>query len=73
MLAIEIELLMGRYAATAHHDRGKAEWPPHPARFFSALVAALYDREEADQDERAALLWLEKQGAPSLSVRIENR
>lgn len=73
MLAIEVELLTGRYAATAHNDRGRAEWPPHPARFFSALVAALHDHEEVDQAERTALLWLEQQSAPSLWVDPESR
>lgn len=73
MLAIEVELLTGRYAATAHSDRGRAEWPPHPARFFSALVAALHDHDEVDQAERAALLWLEKQSAPSLQADPESR
>lgn len=73
MLAIEVELLTGRYAATAHNDRGRAEWPPHPARFFSALVAALYDGDAVDCDERAALLWLEQQSAPSLLVDPESR
>jgi CRISPR-associated protein Csb2 len=73
MLAIEVELLTGCYAATAYNDRGRAEWPPHPARFFSALVAALHDHEEIDQTERAALLWLEQQGAPSLWVDPESR
>lgn len=73
MLAIEIELLMGRYAATAHHDRSRAEWPPHPARFFSALVAALYDHDAVDPAERCALLWLEKQQAPSLRVDPESK
>jgi len=68
MLVIEIELLTGRYAATAHNDRRGSEWPPHPARFFSALVAALHDNDDADQAERAALLWLEQQCAPSLWV-----
>lgn len=68
MLAIEIEFLTGRYAATAHNDRGSGEWPPHPARFYSALVAALHDKEPIEQDERAALLWLEQQAAPSLWV-----
>lgn len=68
MLAIEVELLTGRYAATAHNDRGRAEWPPHPARFFSALVAALHDHAVVDQHERDALLWLEEQNAPSLRV-----
>ena len=73
MLAIEVELLTGRYAATAHNDRGSAEWPPHPARFFSALVAALYDRDEVDPGERAALLWLEQQSAPLLRVDPESK
>ena len=48
MLTIEVELLAGRYAATEHNDRSRAEWPPHPARFFSAMVAALHDREPVD-------------------------
>lgn len=73
MFAIEVELLTGRYAATAHNDRGRAEWPPHPARFFSALVAALHDHEPDDRAERAALLWLEQQGAPALRVDPESR
>ncbi len=70
MLAIEVELLTGRYAATAHNDRVRAEWPPHPARFFSALVAALHDHDVVDPAERAALVWLEEQDAPSLQVNL---
>jgi len=73
MLAIEIDLLTGRYAATAHNDRACAEWPPHPARFFSALVAALHDHDPVDKAERAALLWLERQDAPSLRVDPESK
>lgn len=73
MLAIEVELLTGRFAATAHNDRGRGEWPPHPARFFSALVAALHDHEDADHAQREALLWLERQSAPSLWVDPESR
>lgn len=72
MFAIEVELLTGRYAATAHNDRGRAEWPPHPARFFSALVAALHDHDAVDPAERAALEWLEQQDAPSLRVDPES-
>jgi CRISPR-associated protein Csb2 len=68
VLAVEVELLTRRYAATAHDDRRRAEWPPHPARFFSALVAALHDRDPVDEAERSALLWLEKQPPPSLDV-----
>jgi CRISPR-associated protein Csb2 len=73
MLAIEVELLTGRYAASAHNDRGRAEWPPHPARFFSALVAALHDHKDVDQGERDALLWLERLDAPSLRVDPESK
>lgn len=71
MLTIEVELLCGRYSATAHDDRSRAEWPPHPARFFSALVAALYDQAQVDQREREALSWLERQPAPSLNVDLD--
>ncbi len=72
MLVIELELLTGRYVATAHNDRGRAEWPPHPARLFSALVAALHDREPSLPAEREALLWLEQQPSPSLDVDVES-
>lgn len=71
MLAIEVELLSGRYVATEHNDRTRAEWPPHPARFFSAMVAALHDHDPVDADERAALLWLEQQAAPHLDVDLD--
>ena len=71
MLAIEVELLSKRYAATAHNDRGRAEWPPHPARFFAALVAALHDHDPVDVGEREALLWLEGQPPPSLDVDLD--
>lgn len=71
MLAIEVELLAGRYSASAHNDRGRAEWPPHPARFFSALVAALHEHDPVDDDERKALIWLERQQPPSLDVDLD--
>lgn len=71
MLIVEIELLSGRYAATAYNDRNRAEWPPHPARFFSALVAALHDNDPVDASERKALLWLEQQPPPSLDVDLD--
>jgi CRISPR-associated protein Csb2 len=69
-LVIEVELLTGRYAATAHNDRNQAEWPPHPARLFSALVAALHDGEVVDPAEREALVWLENQDPPALDVDL---
>jgi CRISPR-associated protein Csb2 len=67
MLAVALDLLTGRYGATEYNDRGRAEWPPHPARLFSALVAAWADAEQPDPGERAALLWLESQEPPQLA------
>lgn len=66
MLAVEVNFLTGRFVATAHHDRGTTEWPPHPARFFSALVATWADSDYPDSAERRALEWLEKQPAPAI-------
>lgn len=66
MFAIEVELLTGRYVATRFNDRTRAEWPPHPARLFSALVATHCAAPERTAAERDALLWLERQSAPSI-------
>ena len=68
MLAVEVDLLTGRYTASAHDDRDQPEWPPHPARFFSALVAVWGDADEPDEGEAAALTWLEQQDPPLLRV-----
>ncbi len=66
MFAIAVELLAGRYTATQFNDRSEPEWPPHPARLYSAMVAAWADSDEPDPAERAALRWLEDQGAPEI-------
>src|SRR5680860_1475546 len=58
-LVIDIELISGRYDAAGAGDRDAAEWPPHPARVFCALVASA--RSESD---REALRWLETLPAP---------
>ena len=65
--AIEVNLLTGRYAATCYNDRQSGEWPPHPARLFSAMVAA-WAEDGSDPEERAALEWLEAQGAPDIAA-----
>ena len=70
MFAIAIELLAGRYTATEFNDRSQAEWPPHPARLYSAMVAAWADSDEPDPAERAALRWLEDQGAPAIHCGV---
>lgn len=66
MVTLEIEFLTGRYVATAHDDRSTGEWPPHPARVFSALVAAWAD--EQDPLERTALQWMERQAPPAIAA-----
>lgn len=68
MIAIEVMLLTGRYVATAHHDRREHEWPPHPARLFSALVATWADADEPDASQRSALEWLEGQDPPKITA-----
>ena len=67
MFAIEVEFLTGRYTATRVNDRNQPEWPPHPARLFSAMVARWADSEAPEERERAALEWLEALGPPHLS------
>lgn len=59
---LEVKLLNGGYHAARSNRRSTQEWPPSPARLFSALVSGYYDlvRAEGDQPEvRKALEWLE--------------
>ncbi len=65
MFAIDVELLTGRYVATAFNDRDAPEWPPHPARVYSALVATWAIAGQPD-DERDALEWLAAQPPPTV-------
>jgi CRISPR-associated protein Csb2 len=64
---VEVEYLMGRVYAADFRDRTAPEWPPHPSRFYSALVAALHDKS-GDGSERMALEWLSAQGAPRIAA-----
>ena len=66
--AIEVNFLTGRYVATAYNDRRRSEWPPHPARLFSAMVSAWGDAERPDLNERRALEWIENQAAPGIAA-----
>jgi CRISPR-associated protein Csb2 len=73
MIALGIELLMGR-AIISQWDSREAmgrdrepEWPPHPDRVFSALVAAWGEAGE-DSAQRVALEWLEGLGPPAIAV-----
>ncbi|MCA9491298.1 MAG: type I-U CRISPR-associated protein Cas5/Cas6 [Myxococcales bacterium] len=65
MFAIRVECLTGRYVATAYDDRSRAEWPPHPARLFSALVAT-WAETDGDAEEREALRFLQRCSPPRI-------
>jgi len=77
MFSLGIDFITGVAVMTDAASREKAEWPPHPARIFMALVAAHYETKPLPEDgpvaeaawvrERAALEWLEGQGAPQMS------
>ena len=67
-LGIEVNFITGRYVATAHSDRRRSEWPPHPARLFSALVEAWADADGLDGAEREVLEWLEAQPPPAIAA-----
>jgi CRISPR-associated protein Csb2 len=68
MLTLKVEYLTGVCMATAHDDpsRSRAEWPPHPDRLYSALVAAAASLPDASGDclpcrAKEALTWLAAQ------------
>lgn len=77
MFAIGIEFITGTAVMTSADSREMAEWPPHPARIFMALVAAYYESRPLPDDgaaalaawgmERRCLEWLEQQPPPALS------
>lgn len=78
MFIVEIELLTERWVATEYNDRGSAEWPPHPVRLFSALVAEHTAAQDDTPDagnidaEAAALDWLADQPAPVILASPES-
>lgn len=73
MFSIAVDLLCERYTATYFNDRSEPEWPPHPARLFSAMTAAWADADEPDRTERDALAWLERQQPPDICCSPAHR
>ncbi len=69
MFAIEVEFLMGRVVATDIHERNEPEWPPHPQRLFSALVASQSDLDLGSPGE-LALAWLESLPPPEIRAEL---
>jgi CRISPR-associated protein Csb2 len=71
MFALSVHLLAGRYVATAYNDRTEAEWPPHAARLYSALVATWADGGGLEA-EAEALDWLATLPAPQILASAAN-
>ena len=68
MFALRVTYLMGRVYSAAFDDgddKRKPEWPPHPSRLFSALVAAWGDGG-AEEGLKPGLEWIENRGAPAI-------
>lgn len=68
MFALRVTYLTGRVCAAVFDDgdsKLEPEWPPHPSRLFSALVAAWGDGG-GEEELRAPLKWLETLKPPSL-------
>lgn len=69
MLTIEVEFLMGRATISQWNDRAQPEWPPHPQRLFSALVAA-HSELDGDSSPEKALRWLEALPPPEIKADL---
>lgn len=65
MFVIEVEFLSGKAYSGATENRREAEWPPHPLRLYSALVATAANCRTWAETE-GALRWLEEQPPPAV-------
>ena len=66
-LTMHVRFITSRCVATRVDARERPEWPPHPGRFYMALVAAHFETAGSDDDklaERQALEWLAALPAP---------
>lgn len=64
MIVLAVRYLTG-YCASTDPATQEAEWPPHPARVYMAMVAAHF-QTGADRKERLALEWLEHTDLPPM-------
>ena len=68
MLAMRVTYLTGRVYSAEFDDgdlKSQPEWPPHPSRLLSAMLAAWGD-SGAEPELRPALEWLERQRPPEI-------
>jgi CRISPR-associated protein Csb2 len=68
VFALRVTYLTGRVYSAVFEDgdeKLEPEWPPHPSRLFSAVVAA-WGEGGGEEELRPALQWLEEQPAPTI-------
>lgn len=59
----------GRFYGAELHDPSLPEWPPHPSRLYSALVASAYRSGGGmTENKRKALKWFESLAPPSVAL-----
>lgn len=66
--SLVIEYLTGYCVATDAANREMAEWPPHPARIFMAMVAAHFETDPGNSEHRTALQWLSELNPPNMKI-----
>ncbi|MFF2620051.1 type I-U CRISPR-associated protein Csb2 [Kitasatospora sp. NPDC058046] len=64
-LHVTVQMMTPLYQAAQSGDPDRPEWPPHPARLFSATVA---HADLSDAAQWAALQWWERQQPPVITV-----
>jgi CRISPR-associated protein Csb2 len=67
MTTLGIHYLTGCAVATDRTMSDRPEFPPHFGRVFMAMAAAYFETR-GNEEERAALEWLEAAGAPSIQA-----
>lgn len=72
MLVVEVSFPGGRCYTASSHAPEAPEWPPHPARLYSALVAAAGHGARGIDAKRPALEWLEQQAPPVIHAPSAN-
>jgi len=71
LFSIEVEFLTKRVYAASWSRKDAVEWPPHPSRLFSALVAS-YEEAVHEKQASKALEWLETLPPPEMYVEPDS-
>lgn len=70
---LRIDFPSGRFYGATASDPSFPEWPPHPSRLFSALVASAYRSANGMTDaKRMALEWMEALSSPYIAAPEAN-